>query len=356
MCSVAPPPRARRCEAPSTSTSAGADRTLAIQPLVPREAWSWPGRNPVIPRVAAPASPGASTIGTPPGRPSSASALGPVRPTTSPAARVSRGSSAGSIPAARATAGAQSRVRASSRPVAAAVVGSQCRPAPSTCARWPAGPKVRPRVRATTSGRWRARRWNIAAQLLASCRFPASASQSTPSRARAVRSCAVSAPARRSVYSTAGCTAGSRAGSAAEPAAGLPAESTDGVGSEPAAGVGTEGALSASSSPSSTRSCIWPVRHSAATPAAGGRVRAIAVRAARTQSAGSCSAPPSAVWRVGYSALAAARVRPERSSRAAFAEVVPRSRQSRPVMAEAYAGAGRGRDFRRAPQRRCALR
>src|SRR5699024_8365864 len=65
--------------------------------------------------------------------------------------------------------------------------------------------------------------------------------------------------------------------------------------------------------------------------------RAIAERAARTQSAGACSAPPPGRWRVGYSALVLTIVRPPRSISAAFAEVVPRSRQSRPIMTAGYA-------------------
>src|SRR5690625_7543797 len=85
------------------------------------------------------------------------------------------------------------------------------------------------------------------------------------------------------------------------------------------------------------RSCIWPVRHSAATSISGGSARAIAERAARTQSAGACSAPPPGRWRVGYSALVLTIVRPPRSISAAFAEVVPRSRQSRPIMTAGYA-------------------
>src|SRR5699024_1338796 len=82
---------------------------------------------------------------------------------------------------------------------------------------------------------------------------------------------------------------------------------------------------------------IWPVRHSAATSISGGSARAIAERAARTQSAGACSAPPPGRWRVGYSALVLTIVRPPRSISAAFAEVVARSRQSRPIMRAGYA-------------------
>src|SRR5690625_2841304 len=79
------------------------------------------------------------------------------------------------------------------------------------------------------------------------------------------------------------------------------------------------------------------------TSASRGRAREIAERAAPTQSAGACSAPPSDVWRVGYSALAAAGVRPAGAICAAFAEVVPRSRQSRPIMTAGYARAAAGR-------------
>lgn len=140
MCRSVPPPSASRCEAgfgvgvgvgvgtssmarsetPSAARSSTARRTLAIQPLAPREAWSWPGARPVIPSVAAPASPGASTIGVPVGTPSRARAASSVRPATSPASLVRCGRRAGSIPAAWATAGDQVRVRASSNPVAAA--------------------------------------------------------------------------------------------------------------------------------------------------------------------------------------------------------------------------------------------
>src|SRR5699024_8788315 len=73
------------------------------------------------------------------------------------------------------------------------------------------------------------------------------------------------------------------------------------------------------------------------TSMAGGRTWTMALRAARTQSAGSCSQPPSGVWWRGESALAVARLRPSRSIRAAFAEVVPRSRERRAGMGSGYA-------------------
>src|SRR5690625_6265303 len=85
------------------------------------------------------------------------------------------------------------------------------------------------------------------------------------------------------------------------------------------------------------RSCIWPVRHSAATSISARGARALAERAARTHAAGACSAPPPGRWRVAYSALVLTIVRPPRSISAAFAEVVPRSRQSRPIMTAGYA-------------------